>query len=279
MPDHDDSAIDLGSDFEQDTEEGSDQTSKDPGHQPGSEGNALVPSPSKTHELSRFSEMHLSANTTDQETAGEEATEAAANSTPRTESATSKADAAAVNTDLEQTQYTQADLLELAKTHDFARNWKDIYMPLFNVIKEHYNAFPGPPLNELLWKNVPKEERPPAALALVYILGELLPRQGKPSENDGDGCIYNFTSRTFWSGLPEQEFAKIPERRIEPVKIGLTERRNNTGKADSKARLQAQEALWRKCEDHFTVPTEYRNLAEMLIHRLLSIREYLTVEL
>eukprot|EP00117_Sycon_ciliatum_P045068 scpid93341/ scgid32437/ len=182
----------------------------------------------------------------------------------------------------EQTQYTRKDLLTLAETYPsygFARIVKDIHMPLFNVIKEHYNAFPGPPLNELLWKNVPKEERPPAALALVYILGELLPRQGKPSENDGDGCIYNFTSRTFWSGLPEQEFAKIPERRIEPVKIGLTERRNNTGKADSKARLQAQEALWRKCEDHFTVPTEYRNLAEMLIHRLLSIREYLTVEL
>eukprot|EP00117_Sycon_ciliatum_P005344 scpid93967/ scgid0209/ len=253
MPDHDDSAIDLGSDFEQDTEEGSDQTSKDPGHQPGSE-------PSSGPVSKTLNEMHLSANTTDQETAGEEATEAAANSTPRTESATSKADAAAVNTDLEQTQYTQDDdLFKFSKEYHFERyEKKDIYLPLFNAIKRHYDTFPGLPLDKLLWKCVPKSIRndvkePLLSVAVWYFL-DALPTRGEVPKKDG--WIYHFTSRKFWlEKTPEQKFAKLPERLIEPVKVGYAGR--NKKDTDSAARIRTQDSKWTGSIGHLEVPTEY----------------------
>eukprot|EP00117_Sycon_ciliatum_P039457 scpid90339/ scgid29162/ len=250
----------YGSDHEQDTTPGRDPPPKDSGHQPGSEGNALVPSPSKTHELSRFSEMHLSANTTDQETAGEEATEAAANSTPRTESATSKADAAAVNTDLEQTQYTQDDdLFKFSKEYHFERyEKKDIYLPLFNAIKRHYDTFPGLPLDKLLWKCVPKSIRndvkePLLSVAVWYFL-DALPTRGEVPKKDG--WIYHFTSRKFWlEKTPEQKFAKLPERLIEPVKVGYAGR--NKKDTDSAARIRTQDSKWTGSIGHLEVPTEY----------------------
>eukprot|EP00117_Sycon_ciliatum_P007703 scpid94613/ scgid10705/ len=161
----------------------------------------------------------------------------------------------------EQTQYTRKDLLTLAETYPsygFARIVKDIHMPLFNVIKEHYNAFPGPPLNELLWKCVPKSIRndvkePLLSVAVWYFL-DALPTRGEVPKKDG--WIYHFTSRKFWlEKTPEQKFAKLPERLIEPVKVGYAGR--NKKDTDSAARIRTQDSKWTGSIGHLEVPTEY----------------------